>query len=74
MTTLKEIKDEVISEEEKETKKKKKEKDDEDEREKEGKKDKKEYKISDLPGIGPSTVQKLEDAGMVVSRKTTAQR
>ena len=28
------------------------------------KKEEKEHKISDLPGIGPSTVQKLEDAGI----------
>ena len=59
MVSLKDIKEEVISgekEEEKETKKKSKK----DKEEKESK----EAKISDLPGIGPGTVQKLEDAGI----------
>jgi DNA repair protein RadA len=58
MASIKEIKEEVTKEEEKEEKKKKKAKDD-DKPEKE-----KEHKISDLPGIGPGTCQKLEDAGI----------
>jgi DNA repair protein RadA len=33
-------------------------------KEKEEKEEKKETKISDLPGVGPGTVQKLEDAGI----------
>ncbi|MBM3246924.1 DNA repair and recombination protein RadA [Candidatus Pacearchaeota archaeon] len=53
MVTLKEIKEEVIEEKEESKKKSKKEKE-----------EKKENKISDLPGIGPGTVQKLEDAGI----------
>jgi len=56
MVSVKEIKEEVSKDtekEEKETKKKKKEKE-----------ETKEVKIGDLPGIGPGTVQKLEDAGI----------
>jgi|SRR3989338_45648 len=56
MASLKEIKEEVVSEKEE---KKKSKKDDKEEKE-----TKKEFKISDLPGIGPGTVQKLEDAGI----------
>jgi DNA repair protein RadA len=55
MVSVKEIKEEVSKEEDKETKKKKKDKEE---------KQEKEVKISDLPGIGPGTVQKLEDAGI----------
>lgn len=51
MVSVKEIKEEVTKEEEKKKPKKDKE-------------EKKETKISDLPGIGPGTVQKLEDAGI----------
>jgi len=58
MVTFKDIKKEV-SGEEKEEKKKKKSKSEEDEKE-----EKKEYKISDLPGVGPGTVSKLEEAGI----------
>jgi len=60
MATLKDIKEEVEKETvkaEKETKKTKKEKEEKTEK-------KKEMKISDLPGVGPGTVQKLEDAGI----------
>jgi len=56
MASLKEIKEEVVSEKEEKKKSKKDEKDE--------KETKKEFKISDLPGIGPGTVQKLEDAGI----------
>jgi DNA repair protein RadA len=66
MTTLKEIKEEVTSEDNEDKKKKKK-----DDNEGSGEKDKeksekkeKEYKISDLPGIGPGTCAKLEEAGI----------
>jgi len=63
MATLKEIKEEIVSteviEEEKDIKKKTKKAKEEKEE-----KSKKENKISDLPGIGPGTVQKLEDAGI----------
>jgi DNA repair protein RadA len=55
MATLKDIKDEVLDEKEE----KKKMKDKEGKSEKEG-----EAKISDLPGIGPAALQKLEDAGI----------
>jgi DNA repair protein RadA len=60
MVSIKDIKDEVSGEmkEEKEEKKKKKSKDDSED------KKEKEFKISDLPGIGPGTCQKLEDAGI----------
>jgi DNA repair protein RadA len=57
MATLKEIKEEIVTEEKEEPKKKSK-------KDKEEVKEKKENKISDLPGIGPGTVQKLEDAGI----------
>ena len=57
MTSIKDIKEEVSGEEEL---KKKKTKKDSGEKEEE----KKEYKISDLPGIGPAACQKLEDAGI----------
>jgi DNA repair protein RadA len=59
MTTLKEIKEEVLDEkgerDNKEEKKKMKEKEE---------KTEKEAKISDLPGIGPAALQKLDDAGI----------
>lgn len=59
--TLKELKEEIVSEkDEKEEKKKSKKAKDEDE----SPKKEKELKISDLPGVGPGTVQKLEDAGI----------
>ena len=69
MATLKDIKEEVekeSSKEEKETRKAKKEKEEKEEKSEktESKKKEKEMKISDLPGIGPGTVQKLEDAGI----------
>ncbi len=65
MVSLKDIKEEVekgekAEKEEKETKKSKKEKEEKEEKTEK----KKEMKISDLPGIGPGTVQKLEDAGI----------
>jgi DNA repair protein RadA len=56
MATLKEIKEEIMTDSDKEEKKKSK-------KDKESKEEK-EMKISDLPGIGPGTVQKLEDAGI----------
>jgi len=55
MVSVKDIKEEVGKEEEKKKSKKDKEKDE---------KPEKEMKISDLPGIGPGTCQKLEDAGI----------
>ena len=55
MVSVKEIKEEVSKDDEKELKKKKKDKEELKE---------KEVKIADLPGIGPGTVQKLEDAGI----------
>ncbi len=60
MVSVKDIKEEVGKVEEKETKKTKKEKEEKEEKVEK----KKEMKISDLPGIGPGTVQKLEDAGI----------
>jgi DNA repair protein RadA len=59
MVSVKEIKEEVEKgeEEDKEEKKKKKSREEDSEKEKE-------HKISDLPGVGPGTVQKLEDAGI----------
>jgi len=63
MTSLKEIKEEVLGEEKQkmveETDNEKIEK-----AEKKKKKEEKETKISDLPGIGPAALQKLEDAGI----------
>ena len=58
MVSLKEIKEEVSGEKEEEKETKKKAKKDKEEKET------KEAKISDLPGIGPGTCQKLEDAGI----------
>ena len=61
MPSLKELKEEIVSDkDDKEEKKKSKKSKDEDT----DSKKEKEYKISDLPGIGPGTVQKLEDAGI----------
>ncbi|MEK6820308.1 MAG: helix-hairpin-helix domain-containing protein, partial [Nanoarchaeota archaeon] len=62
MNTLKEIKEEVIGSE----KDRDKEKDDKEAKEEKKKKkvEKEEVKISDLPGVGPGTVQKLEEAGI----------
>lgn len=62
MATLKEIKEEIVEEKESEKEKKKKKSKEETEG-KESEKEK-EMKISDLPGVGPGTVQKLEDAGI----------
>ncbi len=57
MASIKEIKEEIMTDSDKEEKKKSK-------KDKESKEEKKETKISDLPGVGPGTVQKLEDAGI----------
>jgi DNA repair protein RadA len=62
MASLKDIKEEVSGEKEEKEEKKKKRGKEEDSSEKKEKE--KEAKISDLPGIGPGTVQKLEEAGI----------
>ena len=55
MASLKDIKEEISGEKEEKDKKRK---------DKEKQSEEKEYKISDLPGIGPGACQKLEDAGI----------
>lgn len=64
MATLKDIKEEVLNEDTDDKISKKKSKEKEEKSEKSEKIEKNEPKISDLPGIGPAALQKLEDAGI----------